>query len=214
MADEIIKTAVVFGLRYRSGARRLINVEGPLTRERKRALAREHDVENIMACRPRRRGKAMAVRRVHFFLDVKIDGDSHTIWIERDVRRAFRVLNGSARDAMQATLPGEIQVVQTTGRKGTVYYRVAQEDMDAWIQAASDTEEDLANRLTNSRCWREMRKAMVDAEDASDAQERLEDLMEAYEVGDGEYNLDGDVWTLKGQVAGSALRVEVDRSAA
>lgn len=67
----------------------------------------------------------------HFILTVEVDGEEHEIWTERDFKLALGVgrMTKKARDAIASKLPETIKVEERTGRKGTKYYRVADDDI-------------------------------------------------------------------------------------
>ncbi len=69
-------------------------------------------------------------------LTVLIGGEKKEIWMERLFRKAVGRLTQKRRDAIQRTMPKEVEVVERTGRKGTKYFVLADEELQAWILRA------------------------------------------------------------------------------
>jgi len=73
------------------------------------------------------------VHSSRLILTVQVDGEKKEIWMERLFRKAFGRLTQKRRDAIQRTIPETVEVVERTGRKGTKYFVLADEELQDWF---------------------------------------------------------------------------------
>lgn len=66
-------------------------------------------------------------------LFVKVDGEEKEIWLERSFRKALGRLTPKRRRVIQDTMPKEVEVMERCGRKGTKYFVLTDQELQAWI---------------------------------------------------------------------------------